>query len=337
MRKIKLNKAVQGSILILVLWLTTLGLILVTAIASNIRLSATTVLHHQEALQDWSAILETINKARMELLIDKMPRLESQETELYNRKGDENWFDGRPLKLKYPAASDITVRFYDLSGKLNISRINQQQIQQLLAHLLGEDNKQIPELVDAWLDWIDTDELKRLNGAEKEYYLKHELGYIPRNGPLASVEELRLIKGFDKVFSDIDLDSVFTLYGGRLSVNPNIASKEALMMLPGMDISSAEEILAARKKLDFKNISDLNLYLKPSVLAKASGWFSFSQSNYYSIVVYPTALEDQQLDKQTIYAYREDVRVTGPTVYPEVLKVDPYAKIKVFSHEREQL
>jgi len=319
----------QGSILIIVLWLITLGLILVTAIASNIRLSATTVIHHQQALKDWSAVLNAVNMARFELLIEKMPKVEIKKTELYQQKGEENRFDGRPLTLHYEAPENITVRIYDLSSKLNISRLSQQQMRQLFGHILGENDKQIPELVDAWLDWIDTDELKHLNGAEKAYYKKQELGYEPRNGPLVTVEELRLIKGLNEVFKDIELDSVFTLYGGSAAVNPNTATREVLMMIPGIDEKSVNNIMQARKTQDFKNSGELNLHLTPSVIAKTKNWFTFSKSSYYSIVVYPSDLEDSLLGEQVIYAYKEDVRVTGATAKPVILQVNPFAKIKL--------
>ena len=51
----RIDKKMQGAILIMVLWIIMLGLILVTAVATNVRLSAMTVIHHQQALQDWKA------------------------------------------------------------------------------------------------------------------------------------------------------------------------------------------------------------------------------------------------------------------------------------------
>jgi len=48
-------------------------------------------------------------------------------------------------------------------------------------------------LEDAWHDWIDGDELKRINGAEKDYYETLSPPYEPRNSRLETVEELLLI------------------------------------------------------------------------------------------------------------------------------------------------
>ena len=133
----------------------------------------------------------------------------------------------------------------------------------------------------------------------------------------------------EEIFKDIELDSTFTLYGGRAAVNPNTATREVLMMIPGMDEKSVNNILQARKTGDFKNAGELNINLTPSVIAKTKNWFTFSKSSYYSIVVYPSVLEEHQLSEQLIYAYKEDVRVTGPTTKPVVLQVNPFAKIKL--------
>lgn len=51
------------------------------------------------------------------------------------------------------------------------------------------------EIADAILDWIDTDEEVRELGAEAAYYTSQSPPYMPKNGPLSSVEELLLVRG----------------------------------------------------------------------------------------------------------------------------------------------
>ncbi|MCU7940601.1 MAG: general secretion pathway protein GspK [gamma proteobacterium symbiont of Bathyaustriella thionipta] len=324
------EKKMQGAILIMVLWMIMLGLILVTAIAANIRLSAMTVIHHQEALQDWSAILETVNKAHMELIIDKMPKITADTTSLYNRVSKENRFDGRLITLSYDTPKDIRVRIYDLSGKINIARLNQKKLTDLLEQQLGEGNKKIPELVDAWLDWVDSDNLKRLNGAEEAYYRKEHTGYEPRNGLLTSVDEIRWIKGFDEVFADIDVSAVFTLLGNASgAVNPATASREVLLMLPGMNETLADNLIKARKTQPFKNMAEVSVHLTPTAIKQLTGWFIFQQSSYYAIVVYPDSNVEKNKKTQTVYAYKEEVRVVNASRPPVVLSVTPYAKVTI--------
>jgi general secretion pathway protein K len=328
----------QGSILIIVLWIIVLGIILVTAISSNIRLSATTVMHHKEALQDWSQTLEAVNKAYMELVIDKMSKIEVKKTALYNQDSEENRFDGRPLQLSYGTPEGIVVRIYDLSGKLNISGLSQDKLKKLLQHELGDEtDSSINERIDAWLDWLDKDNLKRLNGAEADYYKKEKLAYRPRNDEFASVDEIRLIKGFTDLFTEVDLNEVLTLWGDASGqVNPNVATKETLMILPGMTEELANKLIKARQETPFKSIAEVNVHLTPITIAKLSGWFTFRKSSYYAIVIYPEDREDLAQPSQILYVYKEDVKIGNKTAKPFILRVNPYAKITI-AHKKEKI
>ncbi len=51
------------------------------------------------------------------------------------------------------------------------------------------------EIAHAILDWIDLDDEPRELGAESSYYAGLSPPYLPKNGPLASVEELLLVRG----------------------------------------------------------------------------------------------------------------------------------------------
>jgi len=51
------------------------------------------------------------------------------------------------------------------------------------------------EIADAILDWMDDDDEPREYGCEIEYYSGLDPGYAPKNGPLATVEELLLVRG----------------------------------------------------------------------------------------------------------------------------------------------
>ena len=51
------------------------------------------------------------------------------------------------------------------------------------------------DIADAILDWLDEDEEVRPFGAEAEYYSTLPTPYVPKNGPVLSVEELLLVRG----------------------------------------------------------------------------------------------------------------------------------------------
>ncbi|MCK5697002.1 MAG: general secretion pathway protein GspK [Gammaproteobacteria bacterium] len=318
----------QGSVLIIVMWLIMLALILVTAIATNVRLSALTVINQQQALQDWSRILETLDKAYLEILIEKLNKTNVKKITGYKEEDNDNLFDGRALQLHYKTPEGITVRIYNLSGKISLNRLSKAKLKQLLEQILGEHNKKIPELVDTWLDWQDKDDLKRLNGAEKQYYEKQKLPYKPRNSFFASVDEIRMIKGYEEIFKGIDLEKVFTLHGKTQGkVNPNYATKEVLLMIPGLDEKIVNQILKVRKAQSFNTLSELDILLPPSIMQKTKTWFTLKTSKFYAIAVYPTEFEQQ--GQTTVTAYVEEVNLKNSRELPIILRVLPSLEISI--------
>ena len=51
------------------------------------------------------------------------------------------------------------------------------------------------EVADSMLDWMDADNESRPFGAEADYYASLDPPYEPRNGPIASIDELLLVRG----------------------------------------------------------------------------------------------------------------------------------------------
>jgi type II secretory pathway component PulK len=83
----------------------------------------------------------------------------------------------------------------------------------LRAILHGRGERRIDSLVAALLDWRDGDDSRRPDGAEREWYLSQ--GRVPpRNGPFASLDELRLVRGFDT----LAVDSLFTVESARIAL-----------------------------------------------------------------------------------------------------------------------
>ena len=111
--------------------------------------------------------------------------------------GDPIGYSGIPL----PDGVDVQVKITDESGRLPINH-NNVQIWNLLFEEMGIDLGQAEILTDSLIDWMDQDDLKRLNGAEKEDYDFDGKDYRPSNEILKDFEELRLIQGFDEVFFD---------------------------------------------------------------------------------------------------------------------------------------
>ena len=353
----------RGVILIIVLWFVVIVIIMVAALASETRLSAKTVLYNKMGLQTWNDSLKALRAAEMELLINRMPDPPGTETDipLSERKNKRYRFDGRILELAYPVPKTVNIRIYDHAGKINIQRLSKQRLRQLLEQRIGNDIERLDALQAAWNDWIDRDELKRLNGAEKDYYEKLKPPYEPRNSRLETVGELLLIKGFAEVFKGVEVDSAFTVYGTSSGVNPNLATREALMLLPGLGGGTVNTILTKRREKEFKSYKDFNEFMEPEQLVKLRPWINFSTSNFYTIAIQAKKLEDteksnkekvddkkvanknkldEQADKPISQpaqseerAYMVTIQPRGFNQLPRILMVNPYGVLPSTSHE----
>jgi general secretion pathway protein K len=94
-------------------------------------------------------------------------------------------------------------------------------------------------MIDCLEDWIDEGDLHKLDGAESDDPFYQERGYPVKNGPLDSVEELLMVKGWgedilygteanedgDAIFGIADLLTVW----GDGKVNLNTASTDVLL------------------------------------------------------------------------------------------------------------
>jgi general secretion pathway protein K len=101
-----------------------------------------------------------------------------------------------------------------------------------LRAILGSDS-----LVGALLDWRDTDTVVRPLGAEAGWYRLHG-GATPRNGPLAAIAELGLVRGFDSGTLARVAPLLTVRGGGR--INLNAAPLDVLATLPGFDPAALE-------------------------------------------------------------------------------------------------
>jgi general secretion pathway protein K len=122
----------------------------------------------------------------------------------------------------------------DASSRLDLNAASAEALESVI----GSDS-----LVESLLDWRDADELPRASGAEADWYRAHGRR-TPRNGPLADVAELRLVRGFDSAEVERLRPLLGTGAGGRLNLNS--VPLEILRAVPGMSAEAVEVILRRR-------------------------------------------------------------------------------------------
>lgn len=297
----------RGSVLLIVMWTAVLLTILVTAMASKVRLSARTAFNNQLAADDYTQMMSALHSAEMEILLERMsPPIDAPiETDSEGAILDRSLrFDGRPLRLSYPTPDDMVVRIINHSGMINLNRIPRASMQLLiekrLQDITGEeaDPEEVQNLLAAWTDWTDLNDLEGINGAERDYYEALDPPYLPRNNPeLDSVNELLHVRGFAELFEGVDLESAFTIYGNNRQLNINVATREALSLLPGLTPALIDDLLAVRTIDSFSNRGEIGEVIPFENLTELSPWLSNETSDFYTLYVYRRPEPDPQSEE----------------------------------------
>jgi general secretion pathway protein K len=106
------------------------------------------------------------------------------------------------------------------SGKIGLNTAPRPLLELLLQYL-QLDAGEVEMIIDSLMDWRDSDDLHRLQGAESEFYLNLDEPYIPRNGPLQDPAELFLIRGAGTLRDRLVPEDLFTVHNAGGGINFN--------------------------------------------------------------------------------------------------------------------
>ena len=112
---------------------------------------------------------------------------------------------GNPIeyaKIEVLNGWEVSVKISDESNRLPINTMSESLLNKLFEETFEFDFGTSRELSSTLLDWIDADENQRLNGAESSEYERRDPPYRAANGPLQSLEELRLLEAWEDEFFD---------------------------------------------------------------------------------------------------------------------------------------
>jgi len=177
----------------------------------------------------------------------------------------ENWAMALPTLPVEGGAIKVSIE--DAQARFNLNSVAGQDPAsvanlEVLKRLLGVLRLE-PLLANAVADWIDPDIEARAGGAEDIDYLNLNPPYRAANRPMASVDELRLIRGFDAQTVRALLPYVTVLPLATSTINVNTASAVVLAALTGIDLQTAERIVKERVGKPFNNTGEFNSKLAP--------------------------------------------------------------------------
>lgn len=156
-----------------------------------------------------------------------------------------------------PLWDGTTVSLQDLGGRLNVKYPNAKALIRLVSNR-SSINTAVME--DAAKDWIDADQFKSLNGAEAAEYRKAGSRIRPRNAyaPQA-LEELRFIKGFDRIKMQQWNSVTGSLFYGILS-NMNVFTMDENVLKHVLNVSMPQvrSLMRTKKRSPERFVHKIN-------------------------------------------------------------------------------
>ena len=216
---------------------------------------------------------------------------------------EEGW--ARPLAGLPVERAVVSGAIADLQSRYNLNNVVKDgrrsdadvEILTRLLDSLGLD----PALALAVLDWVDADsDLAASSGAEDAYYLALPRPHRAANRPMAQLEELYLVRGFDAK-TVAKLRPFVTALPTRTPVNANTAAPEVLAaILPQLSREEIRELVASRREHPFKDRADLKARAKKAAPGAIDTDLDVKSDNF--LVQVGVAQDDVQVATEALVA-----------------------------------
>ncbi|MBB5745334.1 type II secretory pathway component PulK [Brevundimonas variabilis] len=159
--------------------------------------------------------------------------------------------DGRSYDLAAPQS--LTIQIQDQAGLINLAALDS-FAQRRLFGLIGVAENEAPQLIAAFRDYVDTDDLRQIDGAEAAQYGTDG----PANRPLRRASEWLSVKGAraavdPALWRRIRPDLVYDRTSN--GVNVNTMTPAAIAVVFGLSAEQAQAAIRARRQAPFLSIN----------------------------------------------------------------------------------
>lgn len=220
----------RGVVLVAVLWVMALLVLLATGIAAQTRTDHRLTRNLLAAEQAYYAAEGGVFYAVNQLQGPPGP-------------GPQQW--GVPAVTLRLGNAVVRTEVVDERGKIDLNQAPPELIRGVLL-ATGIEFEESERLADAILDWRDTDDLRRLHGAEDGDYRVEGYDYGAKDAPFDSVEELNRVLGMRAEVYAL-LREAFTVHTGAPDVNPLMAPPLVLAAIPGTNDELVRAYVEARE------------------------------------------------------------------------------------------
>lgn len=261
----------RGVVLIVVLWIFIFLFVVAFNFSSSVRDEGDAANRFSDDTQGYYLAVAGFQRGLYEYFMQSQTKDPQQQLKDPQQKEEQQGFFDGSWREESIGDGVSRVRLMDEGGKINLNRADENTLRSVFTNL-GIEEPVRSTLVDSILDWIDPDDLHRVNGAENDYYQSLSPPYSAKNGPFDTVEELLWVKGMttelffgssggsDASASEdrkIGLGQIFTVDSPLDRVNLRTASAEVVHAVMGIPLKKALEFVEERKKLSEKTVADL--------------------------------------------------------------------------------
>jgi len=192
----------SGSALIMVLAVVVVLAVLITSFGSDMKSEMKSAGGHYDEALNFQLARSAIALARMELARKNTSLYADDYGNAFFITGNEDYESQIEEMMLYRQGLDVgrglaSYRIIHKPNALDPNKVSHNDWHRLLEVACGiEEGEERNALVDAFHDWIDTDNLARANGAEADFYEALDIPQHVKNAPVSSYEEILLIYGF---------------------------------------------------------------------------------------------------------------------------------------------
>ena len=219
----------RGIALVVVLWIVTLLALQVSIFNLTVRDAAALAGNELAAARG-----EALAAAGVEMAAARL-----MERELARR-----WQGNGSSHTLVLGGARVQITILDESSRIDLNDASEELLASLLRPF-APSQATLTQWVDRILDWRDADSERRPQGAEDIDYRRAGLGYGPRNGPFLDASELSRVLGIPASAAQ-KLARHLTVFTGEGKINPLLASREALLLLPGADPGEIDRAMQVR-------------------------------------------------------------------------------------------
>jgi len=209
----------RGFALVAVLWIAGLLAVMTAALSVSVRTHVRVVANiaesaKAEALADAGAALAVLDLVAARGSTEHRRRFAA---------------DGQPVGCSIPGEGVLTIAVSDEAAKIDVNSAGTPLLRALLAGL-GVPPEKSAQLAEAIFDFRDADDDRKPNGAESAEYRAAGLSWMPKNGPLQSLEELGQVYGVTPELL-ARMKPYLSVYSGLEGVDASIAKTDLIALL----------------------------------------------------------------------------------------------------------